>query len=545
LRKRTSNKRIPTILLTLLLLAVACNYPGFGGGQGEISAGELRATLQAHSFILTQVAAALPTPASPGIPATPSGSKPGLPGTLIPDAPGPAPTTQPGAPIIPPAAPPTPTAGALPLAFTYLSQPGDTLAAVALRFAVDPAEIISNQPIDPTGYLPQSSLLGIPNRLENLESAAWLLPDSEIVYSPSAAGFDITGTIQSAGGYLSRYTENIAGESHTGAEIVQRVATEASINPRLLLAILQYQSGWLLGEPLNNDERIYPVGFGVPDRTGLYEELVMAASHLGIGYYGWRAGSLPEIRFADKTTARLSPEINAGTAALHLLFARINNRPAWAEAMFGPQSLPALHAALFGDPWARSAAYGPLLPDGLRLEFLELPFMPGERWGFTGGPHLSWLSGSPRGAIDFSPVTDEAECAVSRTWATAAAPGVITRAARNVVVLDIDGDGSEQTGWAITYLHIAAKDMIPAGSIVAQDAQLGHPSCEGGQATGKHIHIARKYNGEWIAAGGPAPFVLSGWQIIAGERPYQGQLVKGDQVVTANSSGPSSSVLVR
>ena len=537
------------------MLAVACNYPGFGGGQGEISAGELRATLQAHSFILTQVAAGMPTPAAPGIPATPSSPETGLPvtpapGTLAPGIPVPGtpetmPTVQPGAPIIPPAAPPTPTAGALPLAFTYLSQSGDTLAAVALRFAVDPAEIVSNQPLDPTGYLPQAALLGIPNRLENVESAAWLLPDSEIVYSPSAADFDISGFIQSAGGYLSRYTEPIHGVSHTGAEIVQRVATEASINPRVLLASLQYQSGWVLGEPLNNEARIYPIGFGVPGRTGLYEELVMAASHLGIGYYGWRAGSLLEIRFADKTTARLSPEINAGTAALHLLFARINKRLVWAEAMFGTQSLPALHAALFGDPWARSAAYGPLLPDGLRLDILELPFLPGERWGFTGGPHLSWLSGSPQGALDFSPVTSEDECAVSYTWATAVAPGVITRAAHNLVALDIDGDGREQTGWVIIYMHVATRDMIPAGSMVAQDAQIGHPSCEGGQATGKHIHIARKYNGEWIAAGGPAPFVLSGWQVIAGERSYQGQLVKGDRVVTANSGGPASSVIVR
>lgn len=549
MRSKQSNSRIPTILLTLFLLAVACNYPGFGGGQGEISAVELRATLQAHSFILTQVAAGMPVPPAPGIPGLPGGA-PSLPVTQVPGAPAtgvPAPgaTLPPGGPILPPAAPPTPTPGDLPQAFTYLTQSGDILAAVALRFGVDPAEIVSNQPLDPTGYLPQSTLLGIPNRLENVESAAWLLPDSEVVNSPSAGDFDLPGYIQGAGGYLSRYAETIAGESHTGAEILQRVATEASINPRLLLAILQYQSGWVLGEPFNDADRIYPIGFNIPDRTGLYEELLMAASHIGIGYYGWRAGSLLEIRFPDKTTARFSPEINAGTAALHLLFSRLHNRPAWEAALFGSQSLPVLQAAMFGDPWARAAAYGPLLPDGLRLELLELPFLPGERWGFTGGPHLSWLSGSPRGALDFSPVTSEAICAVSSTWATAVAPGVITRAARNLVALDIDGDGREQTGWVIIYLHIASRDMIPAGSVVTQDAQIGHPSCEGGQATGKHIHIARKYNGEWIAADGAVPFLLSGWQVSAGERPYQGQLVKGERVVTANPGGPASSVIVR
>ena len=519
----------------LALLALACNYPGLSRPPGEVSASELRATLEAQSFILTQVAAGMGTAVLPGG----EGALPGV-ATALPA------TSEAGAPQIPPAAAPsTPTPGELPLAFTYLSRPGDTLPAVARRFGVDPAKIVSNQPLDGRGYLPRDILLAIPNRLEKVESASLLLPDSEVVNSPGVVGFDLGAVIQQAGGYLASYRETLDGVEYTGAEIVERVASQASINPRLLLSILEYRSGWVRGEPQTDFARRYPIGFGVPGRSGLYEELVMTASHLGIGYYGWRTGSLLEIRFADKSTARLSPEINAGTAALLFLFARLNNRPAWNEAMYGPQSLPGLHAVLFGDAWARDAALGPLLPDGLRLDILELPFLPGERWGFTGGPHLSWLSGSPLGAIDFSPVTGQAPCAVSRAWATAAAPGVITRAAHNVVALDIDGDGNEQTGWVIIYLHIASQDMIAASSRVEQDARLGHPSCEGGQATGAHLHLARKYNGEWIAADGPVPFVLSGWQVVAGERSYQGQLVKGERVVTANPGGPSSSVIVR
>jgi len=87
--------------------------------------------------------------------------------------------------------------------------------------------------------------------------------------------------------------------------------------------------------------------------------------------------------------------------------------------------------------------------------------------------------------------------------------------------------------------------MIAQGSRVDQDARLGHPSCEGGASTGTHVHLARKYNGEWIAVDGPVPFILSGWRVIAGERSYQGELVKDDLVVTANPGGPSSSIIVR
>jgi hypothetical protein len=39
---------------------------------------------------------------------------------------------------------------------------------------------------------------------------------------------------------------------------------------------------------------------------------------------------------------------------------------------------------------------------------------------------------------------------------------------------------------------------------------IGHPSCEGGCFHRTHVHLTRKYNGEWIAAGNALPYVLSG-----------------------------------
>ena len=53
---------------------------------------------------------------------------------------------------------------------------------------------------------------------------------------------------------------------------------------------------------------------------------------------------------------------------------------------------------------------------------------------------------------------------------------------------------------------------------------LGFPSCEGGNASGTHVHIARKYNGEWMPVEGVIPFNLEGWIAHAGEAAYQGTL---------------------
>ncbi len=74
--------------------------------------------------------------------------------------------------------------------------------------------------------------------------------------------------------------------------------------------------------------------------------------------------------------------------------------------------------------------------------------------------------------------------------------------------MDLDGDGNEETGWVIVYLHIATEGRVPVGTWLAQGDKIGHPSCEGGKSTGSHLHIVRKYNGEWVPADGP-PMPLS------------------------------------
>jgi LasA protease len=101
------------------------------------------------------------------------------------------------------------------------------------------------------------------------------------------------------------------------------------------------------------------------------------------------------------------------------------------------------------------------------------------------------------------------------------------------VVIDLNGDGHEQSGWVLVYLHIAAEGRIALNSWVVVGDRIGHPSCEGGNATGTHVHIARKYNGEWMLAGGSIPFEMSGWVAQAGYSPYEGILVKDDRVVVA------------
>jgi murein DD-endopeptidase MepM/ murein hydrolase activator NlpD len=92
----------------------------------------------------------------------------------------------------------------------------------------------------------------------------------------------------------------------------------------------------------------------------------------------------------------------------------------------------------------------------------------------------------------------QGDCYVSPNWVTAAVPGVIARSGEGYVVLDLDGDGDEHSGWTLVYLHIDDYERIAAGTQVQVGDKLGHPSCQGGVSTGTHLHFSRRYNGEWI-----------------------------------------------
>jgi len=444
---------------------------------------------------------------------------------------------------------PFPITDAPGVTFAYTTRPGDTLEALALRFGVEPAHILGGSPLPAAGYFAIGLELQIPNVLEAMSPGGDLLPDAELVYSPTAMDFDLPSFVALAGGYLSRYLETMEDDTVlSGAAIVQKVADENSVNPRLLLALLEVRSAWVYGSPRDTDAMEYPIGFRIPGRTGLYQELTVAATQLNRGYYGWRAGTLLETTYAEGGTVRWNPTLDAGSVALLRLFALLSGSDRWMSAMVGPDGFPERYQTMFGDAWSRAQAAGPVLPSELAQPLLELPFAPGESWSLTAGPHNAWSSGTPRGALDFSPITGGDPCAVSARWVTASAPGVIVRAADNAVVLDLDGDGHESTGWALLYYHLAASGangLIASGTRVATGDLLGHPSCEGGRATGKHVHLVRKYNGEWLAADGPVPLVLSGWQAVADERNYYGSLVRGGEQVTSDSSGMQGSTIRR
>ncbi len=428
----------------------------------------------------------------------------------------------------------------------YYTQSGDTLDALAVRFGVTVDEIDSTGALPERSFINPNQLLIIPQRFGNTTSPTHLLPDSEFVYTLSAIDFDVVDFVNQADGYLKNQHEYLSthGEMY-GGEIVKQVALDNSVNPRLLLALLEYQSGWVYGQPETLAEQDYPLGEVALSKKGLLRQLKWAVNELSIGYYGWREGRLSEIHFSDGVTAHLAPDLNAGTAALQYYFAQVYDSQGWLAALDPETGFPALYEQMFGNPWTRAQVVEPLFPPDLVQPDLVLPFLIGRSWSYTGGPHGAFEKDGSWAAIDFAPATTVSGCYDSDAWVTASGDGTISRSERGLVVLDLDGDGFEQTGWVIVYLHIADEGRIEAGRLVKKGDLLGHPSCEGGYATGTHVHMARKYNGEWMQADGPIPFVLNGWTVHATDTPYRGTLTRDGKVVTANQFGAHHSLIER
>jgi LasA protease len=405
----------------------------------------------------------------------------------------------------------------------YLVQSGDTLEAVAAHFNTTVEDIRKNNPDLPvkTTTLIPNQILRVPLYLAPFTGTPFqMLPDSEVAAGPSMTEFPGRKFVDASPGYLKTYSEYVFGQSLGGWGIVETVARDFSVHPRLLLALLEYRSGAISRNDQSDALKSYPLGSTDITDIGLGMQLSWAAEELNEGYYGWRTGQIDELELADGRISRPDPWQNAGTVAVQYLLAHWFGQGEFDKAV-SPDGFVQTYEHLFGDPFSYSEE---LIPGDLQQPALQLPFEPNKIWTFTGGPHSAWGHGLPWAAIDFAPPAEKHGCQDSPEWVTAVAAGLVVRSGPATVVLDLDFDGDEHTGWIVFYYHIAEAGRAAVGTRLQTGDRIGHPSCEGGTATGTNIHIARRYNGEWIPAGGPLAFNLSDWIVGYGDEAYQGTL---------------------
>ena len=418
----------------------------------------------------------------------------------------------------------------------YTAQTGDTLPALAARFNTTVEEIFESNPQIPRDATTMPP--GMPMKIPIYFLALWaspfqILPDHAFVDGPTVVGFNTSAYLDSQPGWLKDYRVYASGKWRSGGEMVDFVAINYSINPRLLLALLEYQGGALTqSEPPVKKNLL---GFRRIYWESPYLQLVLAANALNNGYYGWRIGDLVEFERIDGVLIRPDPWQNAASVSLQYYFSQMLAGDDYARAT-GPQGLIQTYESFFGNPWNDPIT---LIPGSLQQPEFRLPFPSDQTWYYTGGPHTGWGTGEPFAAMDFAPPSDKSGCFIAedKYYATAMADGLVVRSTVDGLALDLDKDGDERTGWVVFYLHLATRQRAPVGVELKAGDIIGYPSCEGGHATGTHVHIARKYNGEWINADSAIPFKMSGWIPHNGAAAYFGTLTKQGSIVTACDCG--------
>jgi murein DD-endopeptidase MepM/ murein hydrolase activator NlpD len=418
----------------------------------------------------------------------------------------------------------------------YIVQKGDTLGIIAAKFKITVQMILAANQISNPDLLEVGQEMIIPAPIPGEPGSDFkIIPDSELVYGPLAQSFDISGFVEGYDSYLGRYHEDVEGQTLSGPDIVQLVAKDYSVNPRLLLAVLEYQSGWVTQANPAKETIDFPIGNKDSWRKGLYLQLAWAANNLNRGYYLWRVDGVGGWLLYNGFIIPIDPSINAGTAGVQQLFALLYDRTGWDFAV-SPDGLFTTFSNFFGHPF--DYAIEPLIPQNIEQPIMQLPFEPGVDWAFTGGPHAGWGDGSAWAALDFAPGGEGLGCVPSDLWVVAVADGLITRADQGSVIQDLDNDGNEGTGWVVLYLHIEGRDRVQAGTTLKAGERIGHPSCEGGYSTGTHTHLARRYNGEWIPADQGEdedghPFILDGWISSGNGIEYDGYLERDGETVEA------------
>ena len=423
-------------------------------------------------------------------------------------------------------------------------KPGDTLTRIADRYEVSISALLGANDLPNPDYLAVGQVINLPQAPVEYTPSFRILPDSRLVRSIGAFQFDVEDFLSAQPGILQSMTLLIPTrladgrqreDQLSGSQIVERVSREYSVDARLLLAFLEHFARLVSDPQADEEAQLYPLLAPAPSsgilRGGLYNQLSWLADQINKGYYDWKYRGQTIHESADGSRRFYHKDLNAASVALQFVIAQMQDVDQW-ETDVSETGIYSTYRRLFGDP---SADTRQTTPANLAQPELTLPFPRGDAWRFTGGFHGGWGNGSAWAAVDFAPPDETTGwCYTSAFPIIAVARGLVVRLADGLIVLDLDLDGDEGSGWTILYLHVSAHDALREGEAVDAGNILGYASCAGGFSTATHLHIARRYNGEWIPAHcnrcptgiAVPPFVMSDWKVVGlGNQLYQGFLV--------------------
>ncbi len=361
-----------------------------------------------------------------------------------------------------------------------------------------------------------------------------IISDTDFIFTNSEFDFDIQGYLEHKPGILSGYIIQHQSETMPFSEFLRFVSHSSSINPKILLTILEIQTR--LVDNRKPDEQDVSQAMGVISKqpSSIDEQLLLAANQLATAYYDFKYGDPTFYATGTVTRTLRDSSPNAATYSLLLFFSQTGvTEQGISDARSKAQMFIQIYEQEFGIRFktidVQNVAECNSPPD------FQLPFPGGESWQLSHG-RLSVAHGDLIGypssginksilaAIDFVPPgsmpcrpTPPYNCSernnglVADAWV--AAPfdtGTVVFARNSFVVVT-----KTNSLWAATFYHIHETEMITEGTKLEKgNLRIGHPSNSlkwGGNSPWSHVHFAMQCNGEYKPAVG---LTFSGWHIV-------------------------------
>jgi hypothetical protein len=316
------------------------------------------------------------------------------------------------------------------------------------------------------------------------------LGSEDLVYSyDEMFDFDIVAYLAKHAPHLRRHAESI---SHW--------AGYSGVSPKVLIALMELQSGVVSGQRPTPDAMRRPFGALADgdDFNAQTRDMALA---------------LREAMYERDSAGTTGPVPLSRTSPLQSLFALAG--AGRAEAVLrGDTEFQQVYARLFNEPRkakAPSPHFQPSANSGAAAVLLQFPFPRGERW-HVGGAHTNTGSGSfPMSSLDMS-LGGGWGSDQDNVWVAASADGQFKR--HSSCFAEVVHDG----GWSTTYYHLS-NIRYGTGATVSANAAIANPAnnrkqalCDGGQSTGPHQHWSLKSNGSFHHLNG---VTLAGFQITA------------------------------
>ncbi|AUD78700.1 beta-lytic metalloendopeptidase [Kangiella profundi] len=329
-----------------------------------------------------------------------------------------------------------------------------------------------------------------------------LITKEEFVYSyDEMLNFDIAEYLETQAPHLADY-----------AEIISHYAGYSSISPKVLIAIMEQQTG-IITSPVSATTITRPFG-DLSTKIGFEEQVKDISTRLAKEFYSGYSYSdtgSNEVMTTDEDVYRAIEAIIPEQAEEAFEI----NRERGTKG--SSKKVSRTHRTLFEkSEKEESTTQTQSLTIADINNYFQLPFRVGESWR-NGGSHTNHGSGTyPQSSLDFNAGGYWGDN-LSHIWVSASAPGVIKN--HSSCFSEIIHDD----GWSTTYYHIE-NIQYPTGSNLQRNSRIANYAndttqalCNGGQSSGPHLHFSLKKDGQFYHLNG---IKLSGYEVRTGRSSY-------------------------